>query len=235
MLWFQNWWQGIGFVGQVMACAAIPTTIVLLLQTILMLLGVGFGGESDGFDGDGSEVDFDGDFDGDFGTDSDIIGDHGIHEGASDGVSDRGSDSESVRIITVRGVIAFFAIGGWAGLAALTAGVPTIWSVQIALIAGAAALLLASIVLRIALKMQSSGNINLRNAISCTADVYITIPPSRSGTGKVTMLLQERFVELDAVTDSESALRTNTKVDVVGVRDENCLVVSPVAQFEESE
>jgi len=131
------------------------------------------------------------------------------------------------RIFTVRGIVAFFAIGGWAGLAALSGGIPKLWSVQIALLSGVAAMLLASAVIKFALRMQSSGNINLKNAISKLADVYITIPPKRSSPGKVTMVLQERFVELDAVTDSETEIRPNTKVEVIGLVGTDCLIVRP--------
>ena len=133
-----------------------------------------------------------------------------------------------VRILTVRGIVAFFAIGGWAGLAALTAGIRPLFSIQIALLSGVAAMLLASFAIRFALKMQSSGNISLRNALSQTAEVYITIPPSRSNIGKVTMVLQERFIEADAVTDFETPIKPNTKVEIVGLASADCVVVSPV-------
>jgi len=208
MAWFTGWWQGLSLAGQVMACAAIPMTIVMLLQLVLMIIGAGFGG--------GSETDFDSE-----GDESDA--DHPANEA--------GSNSSSIwRIFTIRGIVAFFALGGWAGLAALTAGIPLLWSIQIALLSGVAALLLASFVLQLALKMQDSGNLNLKNALSNTAEVYITIPPSRSNTGKVTMLLQERFVELDAVTDGDSEIKPNTKVEVVALADKGCLVVRPLAE-----
>ena len=89
---------------------------------------------------------------------------------------------------------------------------------------------LASAVISFALKMQSSGNINLRNAISQTADVYITIPPSRSESGRVTMVLQERFVELEAKTDGETEIRPNTKVVVTGIEGTDCLIVEVAEQ-----
>ena len=218
MEWFSSWWQTLGLAGQIMACAAISMSVVMILQTLLLIIGVGFGGEADGdgFDSGGfDEVDFDEiDFDGDSGD---------FDAGAS------GAYHGALRIFTIRGIVAFFAIGGWAGLAALSAGIPTLFSVQIALLSGAAAMLLASIAIRFALKMQSSGNIDLRNAVSLTADVYITIPPSRSGTGKVTMLLQERFSEIDAITDNAEALKPQTKVEVTGLENKDCLIVKPLS------
>jgi hypothetical protein len=42
------------------------------------------------------------------------------------------------------------------------------------------------------------------------------------------MVLQERFVELEAVTDSPDAIKPNTKVEVVGIEDDDRLVVRPL-------
>lgn len=199
MEWFMQWWLSLGLLEQIMATAAIPMTIVMLLQLLLMIFGLGFGTA-----------------DGDTNVDS---CDSPANEAGTYG------NSSFFKVFTIRGIVAFFALGGWAGLAALSAGIPALWSIQIALLAGVAALMLASFTIRLALKMQDSGNLDLKNALSLPAEVYITIPASRSNTGKVTMLLQERFVELDAVTDSETALTPSTKVEVVGVVEKDCLLV----------
>ena len=254
MEWFYTWWNNLGLIGQIMACAAIPMTVVMILQLILMLIGIGFESDADG------DVDGDVDVDVDTGDGGIDIGDGGIDiddggididDGGID-IGDGSIDADDVgidahaetsphdanyfgkagilKIFTVRGIVAFFALGGWAGLAALSAGLHPLWAIQISLFVGVCALLLAAIVIRLALRMQTSGNIDINNAISHTAEVYIRIPPSRTEKGKVTMLLQERFVELDAVTDSDVELMPNTKVDVVALADENCLVVSPVPE-----
>ena len=36
-----EWWESLGEVGRVFACVAIPSTVILFLQTILMLIGIG--------------------------------------------------------------------------------------------------------------------------------------------------------------------------------------------------
>ena len=213
MEWLISWWNNLGLIGKVMAMAAIPMTVVMILQFILMIIGVGFDSETDG------EID----------EVVDSYSETTPQEAAS-------SDSVSVfRIFTIRGIVAFFALGGWTGLAALYAGVHPFWAVQLALFVGVCALLLAAVVIRLALRMQTSGNINLKNAISQTADVYIRIPSSRSDKGKVTMLLQERFVELDAVTDYNEDIAPDSKVEVVAVTDDDCLVVSPVGKDTDEE
>jgi len=206
MEWFTIWWNNIGLVGQIMACAAIPMTVVMILQFVLMIIGVGVDGETD--------------------TD---IDDGVIDSGAETTPPESGSYGKSsvFKIFTIRGIVAFFALGGWAGLAALAAGLHPLWAIQISIFAGVCALLLAAIVIRLALRMQTSGNLNLNNAVSQVADVYIRIPSGRSDKGKVTLVLQERFVELDAVTDSEVDLLPGTKVEVAAVENGDCLVVVP--------
>jgi membrane protein implicated in regulation of membrane protease activity len=211
MEWFSVWWNSLGLIGQIMACAAIPMTVVMFLQLILMIIGVGFGSETDG------DVD-----------------DGGIDTTAETTPPDsRGSGAASTfKIFTIRGIVAFFALGGWAGLAALATGLHPFWAIQISLFAGVCALMLASIVIRLALRMQTSGNLNINNAVALTGDVYIRIPAERSEKGKVTMLLQERFVELDAITDSDTDILPETKVEVISIADGDTLVVRPVEQTE---
>ena len=210
MEWFNSWWNEIGLVGQIMACAAIPMTVVMILQLVLMIIGVGIDGEAD--------------------TD---IDDGVIDTSAETTPPESGSYGKAgvFKVFTIRGIVAFFALGGWAGLAALAAGLHPFWAIQISLFAGVCALMLAAIVIRLALRMQTSGNLNLNNAVSQIADVYIRIPSGRSDKGKVTMTLQERFVELDAVSDHETDLLPDTKVVVVAVENGDCLVVEPASQM----
>ena len=70
---------------------------------------------------------------------------------------------------------------------------------------------------------------NPQNAIAHIGTVYITIPPKRSGSGKVNLTVQEQLVELDAVTDSEYPIKPNTQVQVVGLSGKTTLVVRSLA------
>ena len=65
------------------------------------------------------------------------------------------------------------------------------------------------------------------NAVAQTAKVYLTIPARRGGTGKVMLTLQERLVEMDAVTDFGKDIKTDSMVQVVSATD-NILVVCPL-------
>ena len=62
---FIEWWNGLGTLLQVFYCIAIPATLVLLIQTVMMLIGMGDDGDVDGIgDGDVGDADLDVDTDG---------------------------------------------------------------------------------------------------------------------------------------------------------------------------
>ena len=216
MQWFVDWWMSLGFLGQIFACAAIPMTIVMMLQAVLMLIGVGSMGavETDG--GGSGDFELGPDGSNDAVIEANAVGVHGAHH-------------DAVKFFTVRGIVAFFALGGWAGLAVLALGWPAIFAIPVSLLTGVAAMSLASAVIRLLLRMQQSGNLDYRNAIGLIADVYIAIPPARTGFGKVTMTFQERFVEVDAVTDSETAIKAGTKVNVVALESGTRVIVEEVS------
>jgi hypothetical protein len=195
----------------------------MIVQTALLLLGGAFG--DDGADIAGGVAEGDVDVDADFDADFDTAAPAGLDAGGGGdaGEYDISQAGDGLRIFTVRGIVAFLSIGGWTGLALLRYGEGV--ALLGAIVAGTAALLFAALVIRWVLRMQSSGNLMASNAIDHTATVYIPIPPGRASTGRVTMLLQGRFAELDAVTDSPTPLRTGESVRVIGVLGENCLIV----------
>ena len=200
---------------------AIPATVILVLQTILLLFGMGgddaelesdTGGIGDGdLDGDGDiDIDSDADIDGD--TDGGFEGDTGL------------------RLFTVRGLVAFFSVGGWAGIAALRLGAGHLLAVLIALVFGIAALFLVALFFKLIPKIQHNGTMRISNAVGSIGEVYITIPANGSGSGKVNVILQSQLSELTAVTYADRALRYGEKVRVSGTIGDNTLIVEPLAR-----
>ena len=239
--WFSIWWHELSFIGKIFACSAIPMTVVMILQFVLMIIGVGFGSDSDGDAEVDSDVDTD--FGGDgrtdfsesnamgFASEGDAsIGEISPYVDKSAKEMDSKGSTGILKIFTIRGIVAFFALGGWAGLTVLAISNNAILAIIIAVLVGVAAMQLAAIAIRLALRMQQSGNLHLANAISQTAEVYIRIPPSRSKKGKVTVMLQERLAELDAVTDSDVELLPRSKVEVIALASRDCLLVSPLPE-----
>lgn len=78
-------------------------------------------------------------------------------------------------------------------------------------------------------KMQQSGNINIfQSAAGCNGKVYLTIPAERKVTGKVQISINESIREYDALTDSETELKTGTAIKVVEVIDSSTLLVEEI-------
>lgn len=155
-----------------------------------------------------------------FGGDVDIDGDGDIDVDTDSGVS----------IFTVKSVTAFFAVGCWAGLL-VCALVPENlqWvSIFAALVAGGAAMAAVVLAIRAMLKLQCNGAVQTEKLIGERATVYVSIPPSREGRGKITLNAQGRYMELDAVTDDEQKLAVDEVVEIVSTENE-CTVVQRVA------
>ncbi len=78
------------------------------------------------------------------------------------------------------------------------------------------------------MKLQSNGALQLGTAIGKTGHVYIPIPPKTQDSGKITLNVQERFIEADAVTTADRKLRTGEIVRVVATDEMGLLVVEPI-------
>lgn len=208
MQWFISWWEALSTLQQIFACIAIPATVILILQTILLLFGVG----SD-HDTDGAQIDLDHEADHDFDHD------HGDHEAG-------------LRIFTVRGMVAFLSVGGWLGIVLLGTRLHAAVACLIAFLGGTLSLLMVAAFLKWVVGMQESGNLSYQNAIGRNGQVYLTIPADQSGRGKVTLTVQERYIEADAVTDSAESIPVGRRVKVVGLADDQTLLVAPVMSGE---
>lgn len=169
-------------------------TLALLIQIILMIIGAG--GDAD--------MDMDTDTDGD---------------GSFDSHTDTG-----VSLFTLKGLTAFFAIGGWTGMLMLSYNINVGISVAVSVVAGLVAYFVVWGLIRLVLRLQEDGTADYSTAIGKEATVYVSIPANRSGRGKVTLILQGRFTEADAVTDEEEKIPVDAAVEITGMAGDAYLV-----------
>ena len=203
------WWESLSTFSQVLACMAIPATLILLIQTILTLIGIG----DNGVDSDIGDADIDADAaDGVFGAE------------LTDGDSDP-SGLDGLRIFSVRGIIAFFVVFGWTGILLDALSLSPVISVGVGAVAGFLIMLLIALLFRAVMKLESDGNVDNRNALGVSGTVYLKIPPNREGTGKVNIMIQGSYCERDAVTDENEALPTGCEIVVMSLSGQNTLVV----------
>lgn len=191
-----NWWNSLPALEQIFATIAIPATVVLVIQSLLLMFGLGFGGDAD--------VNMDGHVD-------------SMDAGSGDGLA----------LFTVRGIVAFFAVGGWTGMVMAKYAPPWI-AIVAAFLAGSVALVALAYLFKAMFKLQSSGNLDNKNAIGKAAKVYIPIPASGGGQGKITVLVQERLVELSAITREAVPLKTGEIVTICDILDDETVVVAQI-------
>ena len=129
-------------------------------------------------------------------------------------------------IFTVKNLIAFFTMFGWAGLAAYKSGLNNFVVVVVALLSGASIVFLMYLLMQKTDKLRNSGTLQMKNAINQIGETYLRIPANRSGFGKVHVQMQGRLVELDAMTDDAEDIPTGKPVQVVSIMNNQILLVS---------
>jgi len=137
-------------------------------------------------------------------------------DGVIDSVSHMGGDhlSSGLSLFTIRGLVAFFAVGGWLGVLLLYTQMPVWLSIIISFAAGFAAMLSIALIFKASMKLQHSGNMDIRNAVGRTGQVYLTVPGNGSGVGKVNVTFQEQLTELSAITWESEPIPTGAYVPV---------------------
>jgi len=222
-----SWWYEFGLLGQIFLCLGVPAALIMILQMVLLLIGMGQGAANDSdtsgigdSDGDMSDIgEMDGDFDASFDAPDGDDFDAGVVHSHSDG-------DAGLTVFTVRGIVTFFALFGWGGLACLDLGAHPWVAVVVGFIVGALGMVGSAWVLKKSLKLATSGNIEPTSAVGKTATVYLRIPPARQGNGKVNLLLGGAWLEMSAVTDDAEGLSTGCQALVIGVTGGTTLVVT---------
>lgn len=226
MEWFSNWWQTLNFIEQVLYCIAIPATLILLIQTILLIVGIGGSGEGiDISDTSGLDTGDFGGIDGDaFDFDS-AVGDVDIDTGGADG-GDGFVPHEMglLSLFTMQGIVSFFCIFSWSAII-LVAVLNTLFALAIAFVLGFLSMAGVAQIIRLSSKLAQNGTLNMKVLLGETGTVYLPIPANGKGHGKVYVQLSERFIECDALCESEKSLPTNTTIRVVDILAGNVLVV----------
>lgn len=220
-----EWWSTLDLFQKVLYCVAIPSTLILVIQTILVLFGIGEGGEGANYS-DTSGIDFDSDmsgvdFDGSVSTDGIDMSDMS-NSGDTDMVSHDGgnsADAVSMRLFTVQTVMAFMCVFGWTSLVGYNSGSSSWRASIVGGLLGIIAMYLIAKLAQLSTKLSDSGTFNPKNAIGAEGSVYIPIPSRGSGNGKINIVVQGRLMECDAMTEGTEGLSTGDKIrvtDIVG-------------------
>lgn len=129
------------------------------------------------------------------------------------------------QFLTLKNIIGFFAVFGWTGLTCIDAGLGNGVTLLIASLAGLAMMVLLGTLFYFMSKATEDGTLNINNAKGGLGEVYLIIPPRRTGYGKVQIRIQGGLHELEAVTDDDTEIATGKLVTVTDIIAGEILVV----------
>lgn len=179
-------------------CAVIGGT-VFVVQFVMALIGMG--------DGDLELTD---DIPDDIPDDFGEVGDAQGH------VVDHGS-TWFFGVISFRTVVAALTFFGLAGLASIQSDHSPFLATVIAVATGAAAMYGVHWLMQLLYRLGQDGTVRIERSVGRRGTVYIPIPGSRAGTGKIQLRIQDRIMEYQALTSHPEKLPTGAKVVVINV------------------
>ena len=177
---------------------AIFASLVFLIQMVMTFIGIG--------DADGADADFD------------------MSADADGGTLDAGG---TLQLFSVRNIVNFLLGVGWGGVCfAPSVGSHSLLAL-VALLTGVVFVTLFAFIYKQMRKLEHDGTFRIGDSVGQVADVYLRIPPRRSGEGKVQYSFQGSVQELPAVTDGD-LIPSGTKVRVLEVIGDHTLLVAPL-------
>ncbi|SHL61658.1 NfeD family protein [Flavobacterium xanthum] len=148
--------------------------------------------------------------------------------GLSDGETDIDSDAIDgelpFEIFTLRNLINFLLGFSWTGISFYNSIQNKTILIIISVLVGLFFVAIFFFVIKQILKLSENNSFKIEYALHKTAQVYLTIPESKSGKGKILISINGTFHELDAMTFSPEKIPSNSSVKVVAIEN-NILIV----------
>jgi len=154
-----------------------------------------------------------------FGGDTDTDVNTDVDTDISDG------DSIPFQFLSLKNIIAFFAVFGWSGIGFIHATMAPWLVVLLAVLCGLLMMTLMATLFYLMSRLAESGTLNMKNAIGKLGEVYLVIPANRKGMGKVQLSVQGSVRTLDAITDDKENIPTSSIIEVMNVIDDQILLV----------
>lgn len=150
-------------------------------------------------------------------VDTDVQTDLGHSFGDGDGMP--------FQLLSLKNIVGFFTMFGWSGLGFLSIGMAPWLVIVLSFICGFLMMLAMASLFYFMSKLAETGNMNIRNAVGRTGEVYLPIPAKRAGMGKIQITVQGTLQTLDAITDDLEAISTSSIIEVTDVINNQILLV----------
>ena len=193
-----TWWAGLSLVMKILWGVTLTASLIFIIQSILTFVG----------------ADADSDFDLNMDVDTSLDG------------SDLSNIDGGANLYTFRNLVNFVLGFGWSAILLQESIPSTALRITVSVVVGMALVVAVMYLFKWLAGMQQSGNINLqKSAAGCEGKVYLTVPAARGGEGKVQITISGAVREYNAVTESETPLKTGTPVRVVDAINANTVLV----------
>jgi hypothetical protein len=150
---------------------------------------------------------------------------------SSDGLSvDVDGDVEAsgpFQFFSLRNLINFLLGYGWGGICFYDTFASKIWVNVFAFLTGCLFFLLFFLIIKQILKLNCDNTFQIKDTLGGTAEVYLTIPGEKSGTGKIQISIKGAFHEINARTEGEK-ISTGDKVTVIEIIDNQTVLVTKI-------
>jgi hypothetical protein len=134
---------------------------------------------------------------------------------------------EPFQLFSFRNLINFLLGFSWTGISLYPSVESPVILISIATVVGVLFVAIFFFIIKQVLKLGEDNTFHLKETIHKNAEVYLSIPPARSGKGKIIISIRGSVHELEAITD-EDKIETGRMVKVLGLENDNLLIVGKI-------
>jgi len=127
--------------------------------------------------------------------------------------------------INFKTFMSFFTISAWIGIICINKDLSISLIIVISLISGLLMMLFFSYILFLFDKIKHNKTLQLNKILGMEGLVYLTIPAKRKSNGKIQVKLQGEIITIDAKTDEDDQIVSNTKIIIIDFLENNEILV----------
>ncbi len=131
------------------------------------------------------------------------------------------------QLFSLRNLINFLLGFSWTGISFYNSIDNKVILIATALAVGFAFLVLFFVIIKQVQKLAEDNSFQIKNTLNKTAEVYLTIPEKKCGTGKIMISVAGAYHELQAMTHGDR-IPSGKMVKVTQIENENILIVEPI-------
>ena len=127
---------------------------------------------------------------------------------------------------SLRNLVSFLLGFGWTGVSLYKSITSSLVLLIAAILVGLLFIAIFFFIIKSLLKLSEDNSFKIEDTLGKTGDVYIPIPPQKSGKGKVFVSVKGSTHELAAITNDEAPLKAGCLVKVLRVEDKTLIVTA---------